>query len=321
VTARSTTTGMLVVLLAVTVGARGQINIHGKTGGTSIRRGVVKDDDKTDEVEALRKSCLYHLAKAEEYFEEGNYNACNLKLRKAKGLLVSRELAERWGELAKKLNKVGNERIADGDKALENKEYRKAIRTYRQASLMFAGLPAGTRARRRLAELERDPSCRAALAEDKAAQLFELAAAVVDRNRRASAPTTRPAAPATRPAPREASIDAGDLQALKGDALLRAADLLERVVKLYPHTPTGRRSAELLQALNDDKACRERLGRLRSGRRAEKALAKADAYRSAGLLKKAAGLYEEVVKSHPGTPQAAEAARQLGVIHAQTGGP
>ncbi len=304
--------------------ASGQFRLKTTDGsGSSITRGVKnKENQKLKDKLAAEKSCLYHLAKAEEYFGQGRVGPACQKLRKARALLVTRELAEKWGALGKRIDAAGHKQVLLGEKAFKSKHYRKAIKIYLLASRTFSGLPAAERARQRLRDAENDPDVAAVLAEEKAADAYEIVKAILQRHRRRSAGGARPAATTTRPAggkPAEPKTDFEVIRELDDDNFLRVADLLARIVKDYATTPTGQETSGLLETLNADARWKQRLEGLRAGRKAHQELAKANAYCNAGLLKKAAAMYRDVIKKYPRSPHADQANKQLGIIEAKLG--
>lgn len=81
--------------------------------------------------------------------------------------------------------------------------------------------------------------------------------------------------------------------------------------------PPAQQAAALLEAIQADAPCKKRLQQLRAKQQARQDLAKANTYASAALLEKAAQLYRELIEQYPGTPQALEAAKQLGIVEAK----
>ncbi len=311
----------LALLLAATASA--QIRVGHRTGGTTtggtIGRGTVEPDPAAEK-KRMEEGCRRYLAKGEESFEQKQYAKANRNLRRAKGLLVTRELAERAVALGRKLNEVGMQRLAEGDKAFAQKDYPAAVKTYRATSLIFAGLPAAQAAAKRLAEVKNDPEVADARAERTAARLMKALSDMLDRRRRgmgAQGPTTRPAA-ATQPT--LADDRPGDIEvifALNDRDLLYAADILQRLTTEHAATPTGQEAAGLLETLSAEPQWSRRVQELQRAEEARKELAKADAYCNAGLLAKAAEMYQQVIQKYPKSAQATEAARQLGIIQAK----
>ena len=308
------------VLLAAT-DAFAQIRVGARTGSSSIGRGVLKQDDPAAERKRMETACIYHLDKARDFLDKKCYGPAMEKLRRAKGLLVSRELAVRWGEIGETLNKAGNEQIAKADELFEKQDYAKAKDIYKRISMTFAGLPVSRTARQRLADVKADPDVESVGAEKKAVALYKSAFGIIERHRKREADEAKAAAAAaakaattTQPviaAPPPILSDIEVINALGDDDLLRVADLLERIVTEHGATATGQEAAGLQQTLGESSLYKQRLDRLRAQQLAGKEFAKANAYFSAGLLDKAAVMYKEITKKYPDTPQATEALKLL----------
>ncbi len=307
---RAMTAAVLLGALAVT-GAWGQsIRLGTNSGsGPAVKLGV-RDADGTEalkkERERMRRDCIRHLDKADRLLQAGKYGPACLELQAAKGLLVEPGLAARWSRVASQLNLTGAGQLKVAENYYSRGEYLRALRRYERIAATFRGLPVGARARRRLTQAKNAPEVQAAVKEDRASKLFRLAALP------AKSATTRPT---TRPAQR-ADLSADAIEMLKDDGFLRVVDALEKIVKTCSGAPTAEKARRLLDALNADPVTKARLNRLRRNRLADQALAKARTYHQAGLVKKAAKLYQQVVKDFPGTPQAVQAAAQLAVIQA-----
>ncbi len=308
--------------------ALGQIKVGARSGdqhsGSTIGRGVIKQDQVAIERKAMETSAARYLDKAEEAFAQNRYALSCQKLRRAKSLLVTRALAERWGALGEKLNAVGGEQIAKADEAFENKKFAEAKKLYKGIWLVFAGLPASRAAQQRLRAAKADPDAETYEAEGRAAGLLKIVNGMLERHRKREADkraaTAKVAAKATtRPAAAAAPVLLSDIEVIRGlgdSNFLRVADLLDRIATEYATTPTGQEAAGLFQTLNEGAGYKQRLDRLRSNEKATKDLAKANVYCDAGLLAKAAVMYREIVKKYPGTAQANQANRQLGIISA-----
>lgn len=308
------------LLLLPAGGARAQgIRTQYKDGsGTSV--GVddrkSRESDLKKQKERMERRCTYRLDRAEKLLDEGRHPLACRELAAARNLTVTGSLKQRWMGLANRLNQIGSEQLKQADEAYRKADYPKALADYERIAATFAALPVAVQAREALSRVRDDPEVQAALKELRARKLFKHIEGMVASGRRAAtAPATRPAEGAP------VVVNAETVKALKDRQFIRVVDSLENLLKVCSGSPTGDRAGELLDRLRAEPATKLRLERVRRARRAEQALARANTYRKAGLLKKAAGLYRQVMKDFPGTPQAREAAAQLAVAEATVANP
>jgi hypothetical protein len=301
------------------------IRVRHKDGsGTKVGMGERKGskNDLKTEKERIKRGCRRHLGKAEKLTAEGNYGLACRELVAARALTIERELAQQWASLAKRLNQIGLEQLRQADKAYEQKDYPKVLTEYERVSVTFIGLPVSAQARNGLSQARHDPEVQAALKEIRAQKLIKLVEAIAAPVRR---PTTAPATPRSAAAgPKQAppnKLDAKTIAALDDEKLIRVVDSLENLVKVCGGAPTAEKVAGMLKQLNADPGMKARLARARRVRKAEQALRMAETYHKAGLSKKAAELYRQVMEEFSGSSQAAEAAAQLSTLEAALANP
>ena len=302
------------MLIAAVVAPAFAQRVITRRGDTVITRETKDTRPDPEAVRAgMRRRCIEHLDEAEDHHKAGAHAPACASLRKAKVVLVDKDLAERYARIARELNATGEARMQLADDAYRKGDYAAALREYRRIMIAFHPLPVSRRARQARSAAESDPAVAAALAEDRAAAMFEHVERTISLAQRAAA--TRPAA-TTRPAtaPAEVQIDLTMIEALADEPFLEVVRALETIVKTAAETPTGKRAAGLLGEMRGDPACKKRLDRTREDERARQALAKANAYEKAGMLRKSAELYEQVIEDFPRTDHAREAAARLGTV-------
>ena len=268
--------------------------------GPSATVGVRESHDSPDkEIQRMIRGAEYHLDRAEKQLADGQHPSACRSLASARNLSITPELGSRWARLCGQLQKIGAERFAAAEALYQRGRYLQAVDEYRRIAATFAPLPVAKAARRAMVEARDDPEVQAAIDEVRAARRFKYVAALLQPT---TAPTTRPAA-----APRRRPVTAEAIMALTDGPFRRAVDTLESIVRSFGGAPTAGQVRAILRAIRADAKATARLVRLRRAQRAAQALAKAEAYEKAGLASKAAGLYRQLIKDFPDTPQAARA--------------
>jgi tetratricopeptide (TPR) repeat protein len=320
---------ILAVLAAPAVAAAQSVRTGDSGSGSSV--GVIEEDPRK-EIDRMRQGALRHMGQAEKHMLKGRTAAAWASLRSARTLLVDKALAQRWSDMATTVHREVTGMLEEADAAFRRAEYVEAIEAYEQINRSFGGLPMAKTARRRLEDAKEDPSVQAAMKEGRAVTMFAGVDRLIQRQRRkladaqaessgragptATAPATRPA---EKPLPEKiAAMKPLDvIRSMDDEHFLDAVGRLERLAKACKPAPTALKAADWVARLRKDKATNARIARLRQGKQAENDLARAEMYDKAGMLRKAAELYEQVVKDHPESPLAAKASRRLGRIKAK----
>ena len=322
-------------------------------GGPRVGRGVI-DENPRKEIETARRRGQAFIEEARKLTDEGKCAQAAIKLDDASVLLVDAELAAAWKAVAIDLSLIGMKQLEAANAAYEAKDYKKALAEYNRIAVVFTKLPPSTVAYKMIRAAEGDPQLKAFQNEARATAMFALVEEMVAVSRRVpprgepveptaaptTAPTTAPASPlpppegggerppaAAPPVPAAAPpvpaavapVQAADIMAMNDDRFVRAVETLENIIAACPGAETTNRAARLLNEMEADTACAARLSKLRQERAVKALLGKANAYRDAGLLKKAAPIYRELMDKHPDSPLAATAAEELGKIEAKVG--
>ncbi len=288
--------------------------------GTGVGIGPIEEDPRK-QLEALRRRCAAKLESVRQDMANGKYVAAWQTLRATNGLMVWSEQAREWKSLANRVHKVAISDFEQAEKLYAQEDYAAALKAFRQVFVSYGGLPVAKVARQKRQAAEKLPEVRAALLEGQARKMFSIVAEAIAQRRKqlaAKRPAVEPdpEGPTTRPAAEEPP-DLEIIKTLDDEKLLRAVGHLRQIVKVCHPAPTALKAAEWVGRLDADPAMKDRLARLRKETRARQDLAKADAYRNAGLHAKAGAMYREILDKHRGSEVALEAARLLGIVDAR----
>jgi TolA-binding protein len=188
--------------------------------------------------------------------------------------------------LRKDLEAAGGKMLAEVDPLIEAKQYIPAVAKLKELSAGLAGLPAGTQAQRKLADLQSRPEVKSALAKaarsDTAQGLFDAAQKLKDAKK----------------------DDQAYLQ-------------FKTVATDYPETPAGAKAADVVKAYEKDTAFIKRVTESAAASKATSMLKLAQSYAGAGRNDLARRKYGEVVEQFPGTSYADQAQKAMATLPAE----
>jgi len=184
------------------------------------------------------------------------------------------------------LEAAGTKMLAEVDPLIEAKQYDLAVAKLKELSAGLTGLPAGTQAQKKLADLQALPEVKSAL------------------TRAARANTA------------QGLLDAAQkLKDAKKDD--QAYPQFKTVATDYPETPAGAIAADVVKTYEKDTAFIRRISESAAATRATSMLKLAQSYASAGRNDLARRKYQEVVDQFPGTSFAQQAQKALEALPAE----
>jgi tetratricopeptide (TPR) repeat protein len=286
---------------------RGQILPKFKT--TQV--GEVPKDPQA-EIQLVRSRCQEEIAAAEKALGEQKWFAAWDALHRASTLAIDPAHALRIRALLQQLEAEGRKLLEKADAAYEAGKFADAIAQYTSVSRLFGGLPCASDARGSLKKAESDPLAQKALQELKATEQDTLVQRVLAKYFGGPSASTRPAA-ATRPTAMAQPADrVGQIRQIPAQDAIAVIDTLQRIVNLYPLSPTADRARQDLQSLQADNDFQASLQRARDSQQARSLYQRARAFLSAGMADKALEDCREIIRRFPNSPEAAQAKAILG---------
>lgn len=321
---RNVTGACLCVLAAGSLAGIGIRTGHRDRNGRHVGGGVIKESPAQARAR-LKKEYNSALTNARRELEGRNWGQARLYLKLAEGAMIDKSQAPPIAALYQKLEKEGRKLLRQAEEKYTRKEYAEALVQYQRIVMAFGRLPCARAARDAVAAAEKNPEIQEVLQEAKAQVLGETIEKIIARADAAEPPAAtgpdkvkgKGPKPKGRP-PRPSRVER--IRKLNAENQIRVMDLLEKLAKLYPITPTGRRAGEDLQELQSDEEFRLALSQRRLAVKAGAALRRARTYEQAGMGDKAVEYYEQVVRDYPDTPEAREAQSRIDILRAGTGG-
>jgi len=184
------------------------------------------------------------------------------------------EVQARVAAVQKALATVAEQRLADAEKAIEAKDYSKAVALLTEAALLVPGTDLAGKAQSRQKELMADDGVRAA----------------IEQNQRRSK-----AADLLAEAEKRKDVPAAYLK------------VLDDLAAKYPDTPAGQTAAQKAEAMRADPAVMKQIQSEAADKQCKGLLSMARNYLKAGMPEKAKPYLEEVIEKFPDTAYAEEA--------------
>ena len=320
---RNATAVCLCVLLGGAA-ARAGIRVgHRPRGGPRAVMAPVKESPAQIR-KRLRKEYDDSLAAAKRAFAGKNWTETRIYLKAAQAAMLEKSQAAPIKSLYEKLEKEGRKELDQAEKQYARAEYAKALKAYQLISLKFGQLPCAREARAAIMAARENPEVQSVLLEVVASVLDKQVARIISLATGASSSAgadgdkaAKKAKSEKRGTPRSGRIE--QIRKLDKDKQVKVMDMLKRIAKLYPQTPTGRRAGADLQELESDEAFREALNVHRLAVKVAAALRRAETYEKAGMLDKAVMYYKQIVRDYPDTPEAEEASKRILTLQQKAG--
>lgn len=265
--------------------------------------------------ETPEQACNRYVKAAAAGLAKKNLYIASSNLRMAKPLATAAQKAT-IATMTTDLNKLGDEAIAAADKQFAEGKYAEALKEYQRLHLSLASFPGAATAKSKLDTAEKDPKCRAALQEVKAAGMFDTVELAAQRSAKAAAqPVGDSSAVADAATPAgEKDVTLADLKALPMSEQARAYQCLQTIVKQYPDTPTGQKAKALLDQLDGDATFKANLGKWQVQDAARRKFEMGENCRTSNLRNQAIACYEEVVKDYAASEYAPKAKAALAAL-------
>jgi tetratricopeptide (TPR) repeat protein len=218
------------------------------------------------------------------------------------------------------INQAGLKEYEAAEELYIDGKYAKALKGYRSVMTVYGHLPSGMRARRALEAARDDPMAQSALGDARAARIIAPVELALKRRmdqlrkqRETQADQADAADSQGRPLP-ESRVE--QIKLLDDDELAEVIDKLRLVAESFPNTPTGLLAEDDLRMLGEDEQFAARLEALKARAEARELFKTGQAFETGGLTDQALEYYRKLLKDHPDSDYAAEAAKAIGRIQA-----
>ena len=220
-----------------------------------------------------------------------------------------------------KLDAEGQKLLKKHQEAFDQKAYLEAIEGYEEVCGTFEHLPCAVAAGEALGQAESIPEVQSLLQDRKASKLSDQIDRTLGGNpqKECEADTsseqvsdeglpvvdTEKNEPSTDPKGQLSRVE--KIRSLSVAKQARLVELMERAVNLYPLSQVGKRAADDLKVLREDKALQAKLKKHIQKRDAERLYKLGETYRKADMIPIALKYYRQIVQEFPGTEVAVKA--------------
>ncbi|MAE64562.1 MAG: hypothetical protein CMJ18_09865 [Phycisphaeraceae bacterium] len=273
-------------------------------------------------------ACDRCLSASEQHLEDGRISRAYRLLRMANRNAVTAEHKAKSRELGGRIQETATQMLDEADRQYEQAQYTEALRAY-QTVASLKKMKVGRKARRRINTARKDPARRAHVFESRAARRFEKVEALQSRLSRSCQEDPNPSAEFD--AEMALATLEGDTDDCSGCEDCRAwaelspaqretrilADriemvwILDDIVRRFDDTPTGRKSARILQSMLADERTADEADRIFVEEQARRLYKLGAAYRQSGIDEKAAEQFRKIRNHFDGTEWAEKVTREL----------
>lgn len=275
--------------------------------GRDVGVGTIEPDLQAQQ-QQLREACRRELTQAADHIHARRWGEARMVLDRAQHMTADRAQYDQVRQLYVQVETEGQRQLGLADALTKADRYVEALDAYERIHRVFLGLPSSRTARRKADALEADPKARPAILEVQAAAMRKTLDSVLGVA--ASGPAS------SRPALAAGGL-AGQIRRIEIERQVKALELLTTLAGRYGQSPTGQQAAAELAILKADEPFMRAIAARQGAQAAERALARARAYRQAGIKDKAVEYYRRVTQEFPHTPQAAQADDEIKALTAQ----